>query len=79
MPDDARAIDNMLLMAHMAGHPMMRACLPGLPIGFHDVATAAERWLIFNIDVEAIASICEADDQHGGGSQERDDQLRHQD
>jgi hypothetical protein len=44
-------------MAQMAGHLMMRARLPGLPSGFHDVATAAERRLMFNIDVEAIAPV----------------------
>jgi len=72
MPDNAGAIDNILLMTHMAGDLMMRTRLPGLPSGFHDVATATECRFMFDIDIEPIASIGQADDTNGGGSQEDD-------
>ena len=72
MPDDPGAIDNILLMTLIADDLMMRTCLPGLPGGFHDVATATERRLILNIDIESIASIGQADDTNGGGNQEDD-------
>ncbi|MBI4639062.1 MAG: hypothetical protein HY731_00100 [Candidatus Tectomicrobia bacterium] len=68
MPHDLETVNDILLVARMAVYLLMGACLPGLPGPFHEVATATESRVIFDIGVEAIPSIRETYNKHYSNS-----------